>query len=220
MTQAIAPPRTRTFRIRAQGPYACFTRPELRTERVSYEVMTPTAARGLLEAILWKPAIRWQIERITVLNPFQFEQLKRNEVNSRLSERGDFEHYYADDDRAQRNTVLLKNVDYIIEAHMALTRQAGPSDNLKKFEEMFARRLEKGQCFHTPYLGCREFAANVSPAPEQLEPHPSLKGEWSLGQMLHDLDYTPPAQSKAACQASFFEAILRDGVLHIPEVSR
>jgi CRISPR-associated protein Cas5d len=159
--------RSPTYRIRVRGPYACFTRPELKVERVSYEVMTPSAARGVLDAILWKPAIHWVVERIHVLAPIRFSAVRRNEVNSRLSPRGDVSHYYADEDRAQRNTILLTDVDYVVEAHFRMTELAGPDDNMQKFEQMFTRRLAKGQSFHAPYLGCREFAARFEPAPDR-----------------------------------------------------
>src|SRR5207244_10832105 len=139
--------------LKAWGEYACFTRPELKAERVSYEVMTPSAARGVLEAILWKPAIRWTISRIHVLAPIRFTAVRRNEVNSKLSVRGDVSRYFADEDRAQRNTILLTDVDYVIEAHFEMTDRAGPDDNLQKFEQMFARRLAKGQSVHAPYRG-------------------------------------------------------------------
>ena len=152
--------RSQSFRVRVQGAYACFTRPEFKTERVSYEVMTPSAARGILDTILWKRAIRWRVERIHVLSPIRFESVRRNEVNSKASLGGDVRHYFADEDRAQRNTVMLKDVDYVIEAHFEMTERAGPEDNLRKFTEMFERRVGRGQCFHAPYLGCREFAAH------------------------------------------------------------
>ena len=137
--------RSPTYKVRVRGPYACFTRPELKVERVSYEVMTPSAARGVLDAILWKPAIRWVVERIHVLAPIRFAAVRRNEVNSRLSARGDVARYYADEDRAQRNTILLTDVDYVVEAHFRMTASAGPDDNMQKFEQMFRRRLAKGE---------------------------------------------------------------------------
>jgi CRISPR-associated protein Cas5d len=189
---------------------ACFTRPELKVERVSYEVMTPSAARGILEAVLWKPAIRWRVEKIHVLAPIRFAQIKRNEVNTRLSERGDHGTYCADEDRAQRNTLYLRDVDYIVEAHFELTAKAGPEDNLTKFVEMFNRRVEKGQHFHQPYLGCREFAATVEPAVTAPPMHESLKGLKPLGLILHDLDFDNGNRPR------FFDARLEDGVILIP----
>jgi CRISPR-associated protein Cas5d len=213
--------RSPIFRVRARGPYACFTRPELKTERVSYEVMTPSAARGILDAILWKPAIRWHVERIHVLSAIRFAGIKRNEVNSKASARADVGAYYADEDRAQRNTLMLCDVDYVIEAHFTMTLKAGPQDNMRKFVEMFGRRLLKGQCFHTPYLGCREFAADVQPAPEKWPVHDSLAGERDLGMMLNDLDFAderPPHER--ATIPHFFAARLKDGVLDVPQEAR
>ena len=205
------PERSPTFRVRVRGPMACFTRPELKVERVSYEVMTPSAARGILEAILWKPAIRWRIEQIAVLAPIRFSQIKRNEVNARLSERGRHSAYFAEDDRAQRNTLYLRDVDYVVEAHLEMTAKAGDDDNLTKFIEMFTRRLEKGQRFHQPYLGCREFAATVEAAPSPLPPpHESLMGLKPLGLILHDIDFEHGNQPR------FFEARIVDGVMAVP----
>lgn len=216
-----------TMKVRIRGPMACFTRPELKVERVSYEVMTPSAARGVLEAILWKPAMRWRVERIHVLAPIRWGQLKRNEVNSKLSERGDFAMYCADEDRAQRNTLYLRDVDYIVEARFLMTDKAGLSDNVAKFEQMFLRRLEKGQHFHQPYLGCREFAAEVVPAPERWSVPEDLRGPRPLGLMLWDIAHHPKgtkldAEGRAThvcdgCAPRFFEAKLQDGVLEVPE---
>jgi CRISPR-associated protein Cas5d len=213
--------RSPTFRVRVRGPYACFTRPELKTERVSYEVMTPSAARGILEAILWKPAIRWHVERIHVLSPIRFTGIKRNEVNSKASPRADLGAYCADEDRAQRNTLMLCDVDYVVEAHFTMTTKAGPEDNLRKFVEMFGRRLLKGQCFHTPYLGCREFAADVHPAPEKWSVDDSLAGERDLGMMLHDLDFGDERpQQQRVITPYFFAARLKEGVLDVPQEAR
>lgn len=208
--------RSPTFRIRARGPYACFTRPELHAERVSYEVMTPSAARGLLEAILWKPAIRWQVERIHVLAPIRFAAVRRNEVSSKAAIGGDLTRHFADEERTQRNTILLRDVDYVVEAHFEMTARAGPEDNLSKFVEMFERRLEKGQCFHSPYLGCREFAARVEPAPEQWEVPSSLRESRKLGLMLQDLTFKPDGSATPF----FFDAVLDHGCIRVPEVPR
>lgn len=215
-----------SLRARIRGPMACFTRPELKVERVSYEVMTPSAARGVLEAVLWKPAIRWRLERIHILAPIRWGQLRRNEVNSKLSERSDFNNYCADEDRAQRNTLYLRDVDYVVEARFELTPQAGPGDNLTKFVEMFQRRLEKGQHFHQPYLGCREFAAQVEPAPDAWKVPEELAGPHPLGLVLWDIVHNPLGTKRDAqggtthvcegCGPRFFEAKLLDGVLEIP----
>lgn len=209
--------RSPTLRLRARGPLACFTRPELKVERVSYPVMTPSAARGLLEAVLWKPAIQWHIERIHVLNEIKFTAFRRNEVNSKASRPseklvtngGTAPIYFADEDRAQRNTVALRDVDYVIDAHFALTERAGPDDNLTKFTEIFQRRVEKGQHFHQPYFGCREFVAEVLPPDNTPPPIPE---NTDLGLMLWDIAY-----GKGGNTPVFFAARLENGVLEIPD---
>jgi len=207
--------RSPEFRVRVFGPLACFTRPEMKVERVSYEVMTPSAARGVLEAILWKPAIRWVVRAIEVHSPIIFTSFKRNEVNSRVhtpsaaqvAGRDAFEPYFADEDRAQRNTLALRDVDYVVRAIFFMTERAGSDDNLTKFVEMFRRRLEKGQCHYMPYLGCREFTAGFEPAPPDRAP-PALSKP--LGWMLHDFDFGPPIRPR------FFAAKIEDGVLPVP----
>ena len=201
---------SRPFRVRTRGPLACFTRPEMKVERVSYEVMTPSAARGVLEAVLWKPAIRWHIQQIAVLAPIAWTSFRRNEVSSRMNiRRGD---YFADEDRAQRNTVALKDVDYVITASFAMTAQAGEEDSVRKFEEMFERRLERGQHFHQPYLGCREFAAEVAPAPEQIQSaHQGV--DRPLGLLFFDFEH-----DAEVVRPLFFDARLRNGIMHIPTI--
>jgi CRISPR-associated protein Cas5d len=199
----------RVFRLRARGPAACFSRPELKVERVSYEVMTPSAARGLLEAVLWKPAIRWRVHEITVLAPIAWTSFRRNEVKQRMAPGTTF---FADDSdrRAQRNTVALKDVDYVVSASFHLTERAGPEDSVRKFEEMFERRLEKGQTFQAPYLGCREFAAAVEPAPEEVRPfQPEV--DRPLGWMFYDFDYRD-----GGTVPLFFDARLTGGRLKVP----
>jgi CRISPR-associated protein Cas5d len=195
---------------------ACFTRPELKVERVSYPVMTPSAARGLLEAVLWKPAIRWHIERIHVLAEIRFTAFRRNEVSTRASapsaalvrNGGLVSPYFADDDRAQRNTVALRNVDYLVEAHLTLTERAGPADNLTKFVDMFERRVAKGQHFHQPYFGCRELAADVLPADGA---PPPIDDSRDLGLVLWDIEY-----DSGRNRPRFFAARLDHGVLDVP----
>jgi len=198
---------SRLFRVRARGPIACFTRPEMKAERVSYEVMTPSAARGVLESILWKPAIVWRIHSIDVLAPIRWISFRRNEVNDRASTKS--LEFFADERRAQRNTVALRDVDYVVTASFRMSEAAGPEDNLKKFEEMFSRRLEKGQHFKPPYLGCREFAADVEAAPEAVITFE--KADRPLGLMLYDMEF-----SRGAARPLFFHARLRDGVLRVP----
>lgn len=204
------------LRVRARGPYACFTRPELKVERVSYPVMTPSAARGLLEAVLWKPAIQWKINRIHVLNEIKFKSFRRNEVNSKatapstrtITHGGPAPVFFADEDRAQRNTVALADVDYVIEATFVLTTLSGSGDNVNKFVEMFERRVAKGQHFHQPYFGCREFVAEVLPAND---PPPAIAEDRRLGIMLWDIAFGPKTNA-----AIFFDASLRQGVLEVP----
>ncbi len=204
------------------GDYACFTRPEMKVERVSYDVMTPSAARGILEAVLWKPAIRWIVDRIHVLKPIRFENLRRNELGHRASADNvrkamragttDDLHAVIEDDRQQRATTLLRDVGYVIEAHFAPTSVAGEEDTEAKFAAMFSRRASAGQCFHRPYLGTREFAAHFAsldgtPPPSCL---PEDQRNRDLGWMLHDIDYA------RAMSPRFFRAVLRDGVMEVP----
>jgi CRISPR-associated protein Cas5d len=208
-----------TLALRVRGPLAVFSAPELKTERVSTPVITPSAARGVYEAVLWKPAIRWHIERIRVLSEINFVAFRRNEVNRKASlpsaivvkEGGAYADYFADDDRAQRNTVALRDVDYVIEAHFSMTDRAGPADNVAKFVDMFRRRIDRGQHFHAPYLGCREFSADVLSADEAPPPIPITR---SFGRMLLDIDYGPTQN-----RPIFFDAVLNAGVMEVPPIS-
>jgi len=208
--------RSPPLKVRCRGPFACFTRPELKVERMSYPVMTPSAARGLLEAILWKPAIQWHIERILVLSEIRFVAFRRNEVNRKattpakgvIENGGLVDHYFADDDRAQRNTVTLRDVDYIVEARFSLTPRAGADDNVSKFVDMFERRVAKGQTFHQPYLGCREFVADITPGDGAPEPIPENR---NLGIMLWDIEYKQDGNRPV-----FFSGELERGVLDVP----
>lgn len=214
------PKRDSTVSAHVSGPLALFTRPEMKVERVSYDVITPSAARGILEAILWKPEMRWQVRRITVLNPVRFTSFKRNEVASKVpssartwardNKGGD--SFVADDDRQQRNAVLLRNVAYVIEADIELTDKAGRDDSLTKYIEMFTRRLEKGQQFHQPYLGCREFPATVRPPDGSEHPHKELLEEHDLGWMLNDIVY----ENGNPVEPRFYRAVMRDGVIDVP----
>lgn len=201
-----------TFRVRARGPLACFTRPEMKVERVSYEVMTPSAARGLLEAILWKPAIRWQIHSIAVLAPIRWTSFRRNEVRDRASARVPCLVTNETTQRSQRNTVALRDVDYMITCSFCMTSRAGERDSVAKFEDMFQRRLEKGQQFEPPYLGMREFAADVG-ATSPDGPRPIEPGvDRALGQMFWDFEPVEIGQGRQL----FFEARLASGVMHVP----
>lgn len=204
---------SKRFRVRARGPIACFTRPEMKAERVSYEVMTPSAARGVLEAIIWKPAIRWRIHAVDVLAPIRWTSFRRNEVNDRASPK--VTDFFAEERRAQRNTVALSSVDYVITASFEMTAQAGPTDGVTKFEEIFERRLQKGQTFHQPYLGCREFAADVLPAPESVTPIDGAVDR-PLGLMFYDFAYHPEG---LPARPLFFDARLRNGVLDVPPLA-
>jgi CRISPR-associated protein Cas5d len=205
------------LRLRASGPLACFTRPELKAERVSYQVITPSAARGLLEAVLWKPAIVWRVERIKVLKPIRWVAFRRNEVNSRasppaakvVSDGGPPPVLLADEDRAQRNTVALADVDYVIEARFQLTPRAGAEDNRAKFVDMFRRRVENGQHFHQPYFGCREFIAHVEPVGAGTPP--PIDATLDLGRMLYDIEFRADGNHPV-----FFPARLERGVLEVP----
>ena len=188
------------IRLKIWGDYACFTRPEMKVERVSYEVMTPSAARGILEAIHWKPAIRWVVDRIHVLNPIVFDSVRRNEVGeiiSRDKAEGAMRHgkplgLLADDPsvRQQRTSLVLRGVAYVIEAHFELTDKAGPGESAGKHLDVFNRRARTGKCYHRPYLGCREFPAHFELLEGEIPPS-RLTGEPSreFGVMLHDIDF-------------------------------
>lgn len=213
------------IRLHVWGDRACFTRPEMKVERVSYDVMTPSAARGILEAIHWKPAIRWVVDRIHVLRPIRFQSFRRNEVGAKasgaLAERawraGRTEGLglVVEEVRQQRATMLLVDVAYVIEAHFEMTGRAQAEDTAAKHARMFNRRAGAGQCFHRPCLGTREFAASFALLPEGAAlPESRLppdQRDRDLGWMLHDLDYTagPVPVSR------FFRARLRDGVLDV-----
>lgn len=209
-------------RLKVWGDYACFTRPEMKVERVSYDVMTPSAARGILEAVYWKPAIRWVIERIRVLRPIRFDTIRRNEVAGKLpltvvrkamKDGKTPVETFVDEDRQQRAALVLRDVAYVIEACFDFTGSTeGEGDrNTAKHKEMFERRAAKGQCFHRPYLGCREFPAMFEllegPPPA---PHESLLGARDLGFMLHDIDF------KDNMTPRFFRPTMADGVIEVP----
>ena len=210
-----------SIRLEVWGDYACFTRPEMKTERVSYDVMTPSAARGLLEAVYWHPGLRWVVDRIRVCAPIRFTNLRRNEVKSTVNarsvrtvmERGKGELWLAaPEEIQQRAAMLLRDVRYVIEAHFDLTDKAAPGDNPGKFQDIMRRRVERGQFYHQPCFGCREFPAHFR-ACEELPPCPEeLKGERDLGYVLWDMDYSDPENIVPL----FFRAKLKDGVLEVP----
>lgn len=196
-----------SFRVRARGPLACFFRPTLGKERVSYEVMNPASARILLESILWKPALRWEIESIAVLSPIVWTTLHTRE-NGRITAR---RHAFADETQTENDIQALRDVDYLLQAHMHLRLdRAGPGDDVRRFEEIFERRLHLQQYFHAPYLGCRELPAEVLPGDDTPPPiEPGI--ERSLGPMFYDFEYSP-----GLMRPLFFEARLVSGILQVP----
>jgi CRISPR-associated protein Cas5d len=215
----------KTYCLELTGPYACFTRPEMKVERVSYDVMTPSAARACFEAILWKPAIRWHVRKIEVLKPVRWINLRRNEVAGVVSSRnvetamkngvGELA-LYIEDERQQRAGLFLRDVAYRVHADLQVLPGAGlnnTSDNTPmKFQEMFERRASKGQCVNQPYLGCREFAAAFRLIGDQETQAPAIAETCDLGFMLHDLDFSNPSDP----QPRFFRARMENGVVNVP----
>lgn len=212
------------FQLEVWGDYALFTRPEMKVERVSYDVMTPSAARGILDAILWHPGLRWVVDRLYVLSPIRFTGIRRNEVSKKISantvrsamntDATDlFLNTTANDCIAQRSSMLLQDVHYVIEAHFVLTDKAAPSDNEGKFCEMFRRRASRGQSYHQPYFGTREFPVHYRlwQGGEITTAYPDE--ERDLGYMLYDMDYTDPED----IQPTFFRAVMKNGVVDFAE---
>ena len=206
-------------RVHVWGDYALFARPEMKVERCSYDVMPPSAARGILEAIYWHPGMRWVIDRIQVRKPIRFTSIRRNEVKSKVlagnvlrAVNGSSKPLYiaSKEEIVQRAAILLKDVDYLIEAHFEMTERASAGDNPGKFKDIVMRRLRRGECFHMPYFGCREFPANF----ELYEADDLEDGdgrEQDLGYMLYDFDYSDPEDIKPM----FFRAVLRNGRLDV-----
>lgn len=240
------------IRIQISGDLACFTRPEMKVERVSYDVITPSAARGVFEAIYWKPQIRWVVDRIHVLEPIRFTNLRRNEVGAKTSaataktamKRGSGElGLYVEEERQQRAATLLRDVRYVVEAHFEYTDAAREHNDAKHLDQ-FNRRARKGQHFHQPYLGCREFIADVQliepgdPLPEpSVQAARELAGERDLGYMLYDLRYTPnkkgtvtawaegtdresegSSPQRLSVEPCFFRATMVDGVIDVAKL--
>lgn len=203
--------------IEVWGPYACFSRPEMKTERVSYDVMTPSAARGLIEAIYWHPGLRYHIDRIHVLAPIRFTSIRRNEVKSTISanaalsslKNGRPMALYTQADIQQRAALVLQDVHYAIEAHFTMTEKATPDDNPGKFQDILRRRLARGQSYHQPCFGCREFPAHFREWPGG--PIPAIAVTQDLGYMLYDLDYSDLRNIRSR----FFRAGLVEGVLDV-----
>lgn len=206
--------------VEVWGDYGCFSRPELKVERVSYDVITPSAARGILDAVFWHPGMRWIVDRIYVLSPIRFTNIRRNECKSKISRskvrtamsggKGDL-CLYTSEDIQQRAAMVLQDVHYVIEAHFEMTAQAAPMDNPGKFQEMMKRRLDKGQCFHQPCFGTREFPARFRSWPGKTVP--TIREDRDLGLMLYDMDYS----NRSDIRPMFFRARLKDGILEVPD---
>lgn len=231
----------RGFCLEVSGPYACFTRPEMKVERVSYDVITPSAARAIFEAIMWKPAIRWRVTRIEVLAPIRWASVRRNEVGKVASPKSP--GIFVEDERQQRAGLFLRDVKYRLTAEFdfippdqrgkvfnpvpeylvdpeerdELCKPDLKSDETEaKYAAMFERRAKKGQCFTQPYLGCREFSCQfrlLDPAAEPATPLAELAGTRGLGWMLYDLDYSDPKDIRPL----FFRATMSDGVITVPD---
>lgn len=207
------------LRVDIKGNYALFTRPEMKVERVSYDCITPSAVRGLLKAIYWHKGMEYEIDKIYILNPIQFINIRRNEVKSkipfqkvlRVANKGEGELYISSQTNiTQRASVILKNVHYVVDAHISIDpKKINKNDNEKKFAGIFNRRLKKGQCFHTPYLGCREFPAIVS-LYDNKDIKTAYSGKQDLGFMLYEMIYKTDE-----IVPSFFRAVLNDGVLDL-----
>ncbi|MDO4829077.1 MAG: type I-C CRISPR-associated protein Cas5c [Clostridia bacterium] len=199
------------------GPMACFTRPEMKTERVSYEVPTPGAVRGMIESVFFHPGLRWIPDRIWVLNRIQFMNVRRNEVKSKVlasavlqeANGGKAGAIFTSEDIQQRAAMLLKDVRYVFEAHFEMTEQANPSDNHGKFQDIVKRRLRRGACYSTPYFGCRECTAHFR-LWEGGE-IPAIDETRDLGYMLYDMDYSDPTD----IQPMFFRARMEHGVIDL-----
>jgi CRISPR-associated protein Cas5d len=211
----------KTYCLEVSGDFACFTRPEMKVERVSYDVMTPSSARAVFESILWKPAIRWNVSKIEVLKPIRWVSIRRNEVGTVVSVRNAQEAMNKgtgslglniEDERQQRAGLFLRDVAYRIHAHFELLPNAGENNTMGKFLDMFERRAEKGQCVNQPYLGCREFACDFRLIDTTQMPAVSIAETRDLGWMLYDMDYSNAADP----QPRFFRAQLTNGMLAVP----
>lgn len=208
-------------KVKVWGDYALFSRPEMKVERCTYDVMTPSAARGILEAIYWHPGMRWIIDRIYVMKPIQFTSIRRNEVKSKVSANNVLSVYNgankelgisSKDEIVQRASLLLRDVEYVIDAHFEMTENANETDNPGKFKDIIMRRLKRGECYHTPYFGCREFPVNFSLLEDdQIHTAYEVVEEKDLGFMLYDMDYSDPEN----IEPMFFRAVMRRGVLDL-----
>jgi CRISPR-associated protein Cas5d len=213
------------IKLRVWGDYACFSRPEMKAERVSYDVMTPSAAQGLLSAIYWKPAVKWLIDKIHVLNEIKFTNIRRNELENKI---GDLNvrkaikgepvdlHQYITEERQQRATLMLRDVAYLIEAHFAITDKAGEGDTPEKHYNIMLRRSRTGACFHTPCLGLREFPARYELIEEGDTAPLSFYHDTDsidLGYILHSIDFENDNMPR------FFRANMKHGIIEVPEVT-
>lgn len=212
------------IKLKVWGDYALFSRPEMKTERVSYDVITPSAARAIVESIHWKPAIRWEIDKIHVINEIKFSNIRRNELSSKLSynqkkaESKEGFYIIASENRQQRASMVLKDVCYVIEAHFEMTEDAGNEDNEAKHAEIFRRRAMSGQCFSNPYFGCREFSVNFELLCDDDEIPKSFYQDKSLdlGFMLYDLDFVKNKKGikNYSSTPRFFRAKMENGVIN------
>ena len=207
-----------SIRMEVWGPYACFSRPEMKTERVSYDIITPSAARGMVEAVYFHPGLRWHISKIYLLSPIRFTSIRRNELKAVANGldvlpvmRGSRKPLglYTGEAIQQRSALILRDVRYVIEAYFTMTDKAAPGDNPGKFQDITQRRLARGQCFSQPYLGCREFSARFRAWPGGAIPTEPVTQD--LGYMLYDLDYSDPQNIRP----QFFRARLENGVLDL-----
>lgn len=208
-------------KVKVWGEYALFSRPEMKVERCSYDVITPSAARGILEAIYWHPGMKWVIDRIYVNKPIQFTSVRRNEVKCKISASNVLPVYNGSqkqlcisskEEIVQRASLLLRDVEYVIEAHFEMTGQAKDCDNPGKFKDIIMRRLKRGECFHTPYFGCREFPVKFCLYEgDEVTGAYADEAEKDLGFMLYDMDYSDPEN----IQPMFFRAIMRRGMIDL-----
>ncbi|MBA4698419.1 MAG: type I-C CRISPR-associated protein Cas5 [Ruminococcus sp.] len=208
-------------KVKVWGDYALFARPEMKVERCTYDVMTPSAARGILEAIYWHPGLRWVIDCIYIMKPISFTSIRRNEVKSKVSANnvlpvyngaGKALYISSKEEIVQRASLLLRDVEYVIDAHFEMTGKANETDNHGKFKDIIMRRLRRGECYHNPYFGCREFPVNFCLCEEE-EIHTAydVVDEKDFGFMLYDLDYSDPDN----IQPMFFRAVMKKGVLDL-----
>ncbi|OGJ90199.1 MAG: type I-C CRISPR-associated protein Cas5 [Candidatus Raymondbacteria bacterium RifOxyC12_full_50_8] len=210
------------FCLEVWGDYACFTRPEMKVERVSYDVITPSAARAIFEAILWKPAIRWQVDKIEILKPIKWTNVRRNEVGKVASPRNK-ESIFIEDERQQRAALILKDVAYRLHAHFEMTDKKGSEDTEAKFAAMFERRAENGQCFHRPYFGTREFAVDFKLVqPDQSQPK-AISEDRDLGWMVYDIrhdnskDESHVHSCTDKCSPRIYRPVMKQGIILVPD---